>query len=349
MTTTTLHTVFVSSTYHDLVQERAGVKQCLLSSSCMPLCMEEFPASNFLPIDYIYKMIKLSDYYLLILGGRYGSIIEEEGVSYTEKEYDYAIKHDIPVLVFTHQHYHCLDEDKRDSSPTALEKLNAFYEKVRSRKLCSEWADKTELERNVLLSISRAKEIHPRQGWQRTPTHDSEMDIVESNKSRDSLVKINEVLRQENNALQVDLGAQPLTVDIDGLNFDIDCFVINQENKERLGPYKVNLSDIFRAVGVDIFREWQLEKEIFRSDIIAELGAFDGIENFKLTPSTANEIRFQFGSRELIKIDDGKTQVGADIAMNDDSHFSDLFRQNGTKWKLTTLGEKYLMALKNKK
>lgn len=42
-------------------------------------------------IDYIKKVIDECDYYLLIVGGRYGSM-DSNGVSYTEREYDYAVE-----------------------------------------------------------------------------------------------------------------------------------------------------------------------------------------------------------------------------------------------------------------
>ena len=50
--------------------------------------------------EYIKKMIDMSDYYLLIVAGKYGSIDPEENISYTEKEYRYAVKSGIPVLSF---------------------------------------------------------------------------------------------------------------------------------------------------------------------------------------------------------------------------------------------------------
>ncbi len=44
------------------------------------------------------KWIDESDVYMLILGGRYGSIEDESGLSYTELEYRYALSKNIPVF-----------------------------------------------------------------------------------------------------------------------------------------------------------------------------------------------------------------------------------------------------------
>ena len=83
--------VFVSSTYKDLVEERSAVTSCLLDNDCIPIGMEQFPAMPISQWDYIKKMIDSSDYYLLILAGKYGSIDPQSGLSYTEKEFQYAV------------------------------------------------------------------------------------------------------------------------------------------------------------------------------------------------------------------------------------------------------------------
>ena len=38
--------VFISSTYSDLIEERAAATQCLLDNGCIPVGMEQFPASE---------------------------------------------------------------------------------------------------------------------------------------------------------------------------------------------------------------------------------------------------------------------------------------------------------------
>lgn len=65
--------VFVSSTYKDLIEERAAVTQCLLEMGYIPVGMEQFPASNMSQIEYIQTMLDDCDYYILILAGKYGS------------------------------------------------------------------------------------------------------------------------------------------------------------------------------------------------------------------------------------------------------------------------------------
>lgn len=42
----------------------------------------------------------MSDYHILIVGRYCGTLIEEEGISYTDKEYHYAISKVYPCYVY---------------------------------------------------------------------------------------------------------------------------------------------------------------------------------------------------------------------------------------------------------
>src|SRR4051794_40336158 len=93
--------VFVSSTFNDLKAERQVLSQALLKAGdFIPAGMELFTASSTPPWDVIRRALEDSDYLVLILGNRYGSLAPGGAMSYTEMEYNYAIGHDIPVLAF---------------------------------------------------------------------------------------------------------------------------------------------------------------------------------------------------------------------------------------------------------
>ena len=90
--------VFVSSTYTDLIEERQVAVQAILDAGHIPAGMELFKAGNESQLKTIYKWIDESDVYMLILGGRYGTIESKSGKSYTQLEYEYALSKDIPVF-----------------------------------------------------------------------------------------------------------------------------------------------------------------------------------------------------------------------------------------------------------
>src|SRR5271157_912922 len=93
--------VFISSTYADLKEERRAVIQTVIESNCIPAGMELFPAADEQQLDFIKRVINDCDYYLLIIGGRYGSV-DETGISYTEQEYDYAVSRGLWVIALLH-------------------------------------------------------------------------------------------------------------------------------------------------------------------------------------------------------------------------------------------------------
>lgn len=90
--------VFISSTFTDLIHERQAAVSAILKSSHIPAGMELFTASDRSQMTTIEQWIDDSDVYMLILGGRYGSIEPTSGLSYTELEYDYAMQQNKPIF-----------------------------------------------------------------------------------------------------------------------------------------------------------------------------------------------------------------------------------------------------------
>lgn len=156
--------VFVSSTYTDLKEERMAVMQCLLDNDCIPVGMEQFPASEMSQMDYIRKMLKDCDYYILILAGRYGSI-DIDGISYTEKEYDYACELGIPVMSFLFQNLNEIPLGKSEQDIVGREKLDKFRKKVSASRLVKYYANIDQLKFHVSNSIYRCIKDYPAKGW----------------------------------------------------------------------------------------------------------------------------------------------------------------------------------------
>lgn len=164
--------VFISSTYSDLVEERKKVLDVLLMADCIPAGMEAFVATDIEQFKVIKKVIDLCDYYVLIIGKRYGSLHPETGISYTEMEYDYAISKDIPVLVFALDETVDLPQNKCESETDKIEKLKAFRSKAMTNRLASIWHSADELTGGLAISIMKAKNEIMRPGWQRGADYD---------------------------------------------------------------------------------------------------------------------------------------------------------------------------------
>ena len=90
-----IYKIFISSTYLDLKAHRQKVIDAVLKMQHLPVGMEMFNASSDSQWKVITDTIDECDYYLLILGKRYGSLIEEgpdKDISYTEREFRYAME-----------------------------------------------------------------------------------------------------------------------------------------------------------------------------------------------------------------------------------------------------------------
>ena len=118
------HQVFVSSTFTDLIDERREVIQTLMQMDCIPAGMELFPAADEEQWAFIRRVIDDCDYYILIVGGRYGSTTLQ-GISYTEKEFDYAVSKGIHVIAFLHAQPDLIPVGKSDIEPEARKRLEA--------------------------------------------------------------------------------------------------------------------------------------------------------------------------------------------------------------------------------
>ena len=157
--------VFISSTYKDLVSERRAVYDALLDADCIPVGMESFFADDAEQFNVIKKAIDLCDFYVLIIGGRYGSIDKKTRKSYTEMEYDYAVEKGLPVLAFPIKDISSLPDDKKETDEYILGMLEDFKNRVIGVRMSGFWADIPELKYQVLKSINNAKFKYNRPGW----------------------------------------------------------------------------------------------------------------------------------------------------------------------------------------
>ena len=108
--------VFISSTFEDLKSERQNVLKAILELDHIPAGMELFPASDSEAWDLIKDVIDASDYYVLVVGGRYGSI-DSTGIGYTEKEYKYAIEKRKPIIALLHKNPNNLKRENTETNP----------------------------------------------------------------------------------------------------------------------------------------------------------------------------------------------------------------------------------------
>ncbi|WP_314057971.1 DUF4062 domain-containing protein [Empedobacter brevis] len=182
--------VFVSSTYRDLTEERQEVMQALLELDCIPVGMELFPAADDDQWTLIKRLIDDCDYYILIIGGRYGSI-NENGISYTQMEYEYALSQDIPIISFLHKKPSDISVSKSEEKLELKEKLEEFRN-LAEKKLCRYWESHIELGSQVSRSLVKLIKDKPRPGWVKAdllPSEELTRDLLDLKNENENLKK----------------------------------------------------------------------------------------------------------------------------------------------------------------
>lgn len=155
--------IFISSTYKDLIEERQAVTQAILKMYHFPIGMEMFHADNEEQWVQIKNTIDMSDYYILIMGRYCGTLIDTENISYTEKEYNYALSKGIPVLSFVID-----DKAKKESYGVETVKHQKAYTRFKKKVLklpCDFWINKDDLALKVTTALSMKFKENNRNGW----------------------------------------------------------------------------------------------------------------------------------------------------------------------------------------
>ena len=118
--------IFISSTRKDLIEERELVFEAIRHLQFKEVAMEYFGADPRESIEVCLERVRESNVYVGIIAFRYGQIVEETGMSYTQMEYEEAIKHDLPCLIYLRSDEHKIEPKHVEHDPESLVKLGAF-------------------------------------------------------------------------------------------------------------------------------------------------------------------------------------------------------------------------------
>lgn len=319
--------VFVSSTYIDLINERKELVQALLELDCIPAGMEMFPASNEDQWSLIQRVIDECDYYVLIIGNRYGSL-SDDGISYTEKEYNYAIEKNIPTLAFLHSEPEELPVKHSELDTGKRSKLDEFRKKVQ-KKLVKYYNSPEELGGKVSRALIQLISREDRPGWIRG-------DSLAGDEARDIIEK----LRAENDLLMKKLNAidtlpPPGTTNLASGDFE---YTISYEGYNHSGTFSASWDEIFKAVGPLLFNEAtepQMKKELSEQLVLCIEDEEERAHHyskkgwFKIDSDSFHQIKTQLRALGLIKLSDKKRGV----------------KDTSTYWTLTSYGDQYLTKL----
>jgi hypothetical protein len=188
--------VFVSSTFSDLRDERQAAVEAILSAGHIPAGMELFAAGDESQMEVIKQWIDESDVYLLILGGRYGSIEPKMGKSYTQLEYEYALDKGKPLFACVLKET-ALDARVKKHGMDMIDKypkeLDMFRELVQT-KMVEFWEDPKDIQLAIVRTLNQLARREDLIGWVR-PQQEADLPALSNEMAR--LSKENAELRSQ--------------------------------------------------------------------------------------------------------------------------------------------------------
>ena len=281
--------------------------------------MEYFNASDASQWDVIKSLINECDYYVLIIAGRYGSIDETTGISFTQKEYEYAISQGVPVISFVHKCPELLPVKDTEKDAIKIEKLEVFKQMVQ-KKLFRFWTSSDDLASQVVLSLTSEIKAHPRMGWVKANGISSE------DATRDILR-----LREENESLKERLKTieNSAPVNTDNLAQGNDLVKLRCENLSEHFEVEISWNEIVSILAPYLMVEANERTLLYQlsSYLITDYSA----------PEYALIIKNDF---QIVKV-----QLFA-LGLIEESVKKRLVSDTDTYWKLTPYGKNLLMKLK---
>ncbi|WP_101689117.1 DUF4062 domain-containing protein [Dysgonomonas massiliensis] len=241
--------VFISSTFNDLIEERAEVTQAIMELNHMPYGMEAFPAANETQWEWIKRAIRESDYYIVIIGGKYGSVNPKTEISYTEMEYRYAEEVGVPTIAFLVDSSVDLPKSKIETDPIKAEKLQKFKDYIENNKLRKSYISKEDLKSKVIVSFMQLINSCPRTGWIRA----NSLKNYTSNDEVIQLMKENAELKAklaEKGAYGIDINSMAKGKDKYKLQYETFDYSSNTKNDSEL---EVTWDELFQAIGTDFY------------------------------------------------------------------------------------------------
>ncbi len=253
-----VYQVFVSSTYSDLKDERRHVSETLAKAGYIPAGMELFPATDQQQLEFIKRIVERCDYYVVIVGGRYGSLADDK-ISFTEKEYDYAIQKKIPILAFLHARPDKIEAGKTDQDMEQARKLAAFRDKLSRGRIVDFWEAPHDLCTKVVIAIAQAINLSPGTGWVRGNQAADPLILQELERLRID----NEQLRQR--LSELDGASLVFPDDLAGPEDTLEIAVYHNGNV--VGERRISVKDLFREIFdmlVEQTSEFSIQQEIAR-------------------------------------------------------------------------------------
>jgi hypothetical protein len=319
--------VFMSSTFVDLQEERSKIYQTLMEMDCIPAGMEMFPAADEEQWQFIKKIIDDCDYYLLLIGGRYGSVADD-GTSYTEKGYDYAVEKGIYIIALLHEDPGQLPAERVDTDPEKNKKLEQFREKVSKNRLVKTWKTAESLSGIVSLSLNRAIRTNPAIGWVRSnavANTDLLQQINELRQEKEELLKNQKEDFKKSISSTKNLASGEEKINVSGTYED--NYSTNNWSSQ------ITWNEMLLLLGTQLMGglgDYKIKQLLVESILLKENFKLQNIRNLSIDEHIFETIQIQFMALNYVSLSYTKVTGGL----------------NKASWKFTDEGKKQFLELK---
>lgn len=164
-------TVFVCSTFSDLSGEREAVLDAIRRLQLQHDSMEFFGARDRQPIETCLQEVRKSDVLVVIVGHRYGTIVPNIGLSYSEAEYSEGYRLGKPCLVYIRDENVPILPRYMERDPQKLALLEKWKATLQERHTVAAFQDGSGLAIQVAADLIRT--IQDLEEIARTKTSDS--------------------------------------------------------------------------------------------------------------------------------------------------------------------------------
>ncbi len=309
------YSVFVSSTYEDLKEHREKVIYSLVENNFFPVAMEFFQASSDNKWERIKKLIKDCDYFILIVGGRYGEI-QHDDKSFIELEYDFALENNIPVNVFV---VNSIDElrSKDVDHGEKRESLNRFIRKIQDDKISKSYKNVDDLKAVVVNSLNRLIIDSPRVGWIRGTTYKIKETLNERIDFEIDITEITKWINTEN-----------ITIEYNPIGKDYSIFSFENFSSESLALSVKEVWDILRLKCLQELPETEIGKSL---NLLIDRKIKVSIKD-KFSFNDTNIFKDSFDNVIRVFVDRGLIEPSLKSKLS-------IKNQKDCYWKLSSLGE----------
>ena len=239
------HHAFISTTEADMHAERVVLSQTLVSQGFFSWGLEQRAP---LTTAFARRQIDDCDYFILMLGSRYGEL-SASGVSYMHLEYIYAVTKQKPILVLMYEAPETRAPEYQDQNSEGKLKFLDFRRQLqRERDMVMTFRDLRDLEVAIRHTMPQFLTRYPTQGWVR-PNQQQVQHLLDENEQLRQ--KLTELEQKQSSATPpqrtVDL---PQVQGHEEIAFDYKVHAYQDGNFRELRPQRqMSWNDLLMVIG----------------------------------------------------------------------------------------------------